>query len=132
MSVLPAERIHAFTVTVPAQTLEASPQETLLDFERAEVFGIEIVIPTGHKGLTGLALLISGRQMIPIDRGTWIQGNGDKLTIGLDRFPQGGLWMSSAFNSDAFEHSFYLRLFVGELVRRESLTAEPVLRPLAL
>lgn len=110
-----AERVHAREVTVPAATLEASPLVQDLSFTRGILLALDLLIPPGHGGTTGLALYQSGRQVIPSDEGDWLKGDGSEFRMGLEGYHETGLWSARAFNTDVFEHTFYMRFLVREL-----------------
>lgn len=110
-----ADRVEAFTVTVPASTAASAPVTQALPLGLADVLSVEIVIPDGHAGLTGLRFYYSGEQIIP--RSGWIIGNDHHLDWPLTRYPERGDWSARAYNTDVFEHSFYLRFLLSDLGR---------------
>ena len=111
----PADRVHPHVVTVPADTPQGSPATFTLTMPAGRWLGLEIRIPAGHAGETGLALLQSGQQRLPYGTGTYIVGDDDRLDWPLDGLTESGHWTARAYNTDAFAHSFYLRFFAAEL-----------------
>lgn len=110
-----AERIEHFTVTVAASTAQASPAAIALAFDPGTVENIEIVVPPGHNGLTGIALRVAGQQVIPHTAGAFIIANGEVIDWPLEGFLNTGDWSALAFNTDVYAHSFYLRFLVNEV-----------------
>lgn len=124
-----ADDIRTFTVTVPVGTLESAPQETPLALPLAVVERLDILIPSGHSGETGIALAMSGTQVIPHEESNWIVGNGSEISFPLEDYPESGDWSALAFNADVFEHSFHLRFLLDRreiFERRESATFMPI------
>jgi hypothetical protein len=100
---------------VTAGTAIATPVSQALTPSEEIVTDLEIVIPTGHVGLTGIAIFYASRQVIPFDTGDWITANGDVIHWPLSDFPTGGQWVAKAYNTDVYDHSFYLRWLVNDL-----------------
>lgn len=126
-----ADRIEAFSILVPAGTTEAAPLEQALSFLEAELLELELIIPDGHSGLTGFALEHSGQQVIPATDGAWIIGNDERIEWPLAGYPTGQHWRARAYNLDAHDHTFHLRLLLAELSRQERAGGRVVL-PLEL
>lgn len=131
MSYVPVQRIEAFTVAVPRKTLRAAPATTALAFTDGVVVWVEIVIPTGHIGQTGIRLAYGGQQVIPDTVGAFITSNGETIHWDLDEYPTGGRWQAVAYNADTVNaHSFYLRFGIRELTVPD--TAPLTVAPLAI
>lgn len=110
-----ASRVIARQVTVAAGVPASAPVATDISFDPGIVQRVEIDIPDGHSGLTGLALQQAHQQVIPFDVGTWIVGNDDALRWELEDFIDNGNWQALAYNTDVFDHTFYLRFLVVEV-----------------
>lgn len=124
-----ADRVEVFTIVVPASTTSASPYSQDLEMRAGELVGVELVIPDGHLGLTGIQLAIDGQAVIPATRGAYIVGNDDVIEWPLGGFPTGGQWQAVAYNTDVFAHTFYVRLLLTELelaASRPRRLVEPV------
>lgn len=130
-NVAPFNRLQAFTINVPAGTTQAAPQQTSTAFNSGVLVGIEIEIPNGHVGLTGLQIASAHVQVLPITPGQWIVGNGSSIEWALEELTDTGNWQAIAYNTDKFAHSFYLRFLVSDFIGRPSSTA-PVAPPLQL
>jgi len=111
-----AERIEAFTVTVPVNTAQASPQVTNVSFNPGNVVGIQIIIPAGHAGLTGIALRSGKSQYVPRTSGSFVVSDDEVVKWDVEGAPGTGNWEAVAFNTDdSYSHSFFLRFLVNEL-----------------
>lgn len=132
MAILSAvERIKTFVVSVPAATTSASPQETQLVFNPAHVVGIELIIPPGHNGFTGIALGQGHKAVLPDAAGDWIIGSGEKIEWPLHGFLNTGNWQAFTYNTSPVPHSFYIR-FLLELLTSADLSGDVVVPPLQL
>jgi hypothetical protein len=117
-----AERIEAFTVTVPAGTPTSAPTSTPTVFDPGDVERIEVFIPSGHGGLTGFALFQAHNQIIPYRGGQFIVDDDDTISWPVEGFLNTGDWQLTAYNLDVNPHSFYIRFLVNEIRRRATLT----------
>lgn len=121
-----AERIEHFTVLVPAGTTRAAPQTTSLSFNAGIVERIEILVPPGPSGLAGFRILHSNTVVIPYDPDEWIIADNEVLKWSTEGYPTGSAWGFRAHNTDVFDHTFYLRLFVVETRRSDVVRAQLV------
>jgi hypothetical protein len=110
-----ADRVESFAVDVPAGTTRAAPLSQALTFRQGEVLRLELIIPDGHRALTGFALAYAGQRVVPATNGAWIVGNDDTLDWPLEGLPTGGRWVAQAYNDGTFAHTFYVRFHVNEL-----------------
>lgn len=101
-------------MTVPPSTAIAAPTSTDMEFQPAEVVGIEIDIPDGHSGLTGLAIAYGHQPVLPYSPGAWIIGNDDKIEWALHNLTDSGTFQAITYNLDIFPHSFYVRFLVDD------------------
>lgn len=77
---------------------------------------VDIVIPSGHVGLTGVRLLWGGRQLVPYDGAEFLTGDDDEVTVELGVYVHTGVLVVQTFNTDdAFAHAFLLRAYVTDL-----------------
>lgn len=109
-----ATRVHVFTVTTPAGTLETSPQSTPLDFPQSRVERIEVLVPPGPSGLMGWAIDHSQQRILPYESAGFIVADGEVIKWDLERFPTGRDWTAITFNEDVYEHTIYLRFLVAD------------------
>lgn len=119
-----AQRVEISSVTCPANTAQANAIETSLAFNPGIVREVEIVIPAGHAGVTGLALANAHQIIIPASGNVWIIGDDDVLRWPLDGYINSGAWSAFTYNTDfANPHSWYFRWLIDEIV----LTTQSVL-----
>jgi hypothetical protein len=76
------------------------------------VYSVEIVIPSGHRGLTGIAIANSGGQLVPYaQEPTFLIGDDDRLEYDIGVEVDTGFQVC-VYNTDVYPHNFYLR-FAG-------------------
>lgn len=109
-----AQRIETGTVTATAGTTVAAPSTVDLSFPPGDVDELEIVIPAGHAGLTGIAIGQGGQVVIPATAGEYIVGDNDVIRWPLDGFLDNGSWFAQVYNLDVFDHQWFLRFLVTE------------------
>lgn len=120
-------RIYPLTVAVPAGTPIAAPISVSWVTEDAIVDEIEIQIPTGPNGTTGIRIMKGDIQLIPWGANSWIVGNDYNRV-----FPVGGYLPTrdikvQAYNIGQNQHTFYLRMTVrsdtsGTLASSQAVT----------
>lgn len=109
------DRFYRFTVTVPSGTAIAAPAAVALPLEDATLKRIEITIPDGHNGLTGIRILWANQQIIPWGNNSWIVANGRIILISFDdEMTVTGL-VAQGYNTDVFDHSFYIDVTISDL-----------------
>lgn len=108
--------ILSFKVTVAAETARANPHEQELKLPAGILTEGHVVIPAGHKGLTGLQLFYQERQLVPANTGGYL--SGDDVTIPffanvrLVRAPF--MLVARAWNTDEkHEHTFDVHVSVS-------------------
>lgn len=109
-----ADRFEIFDVTVTARTAKASAVETGTSFFDGLVTGVEIVIPDGHAGLTGIRLLQAHQQIIPRTFGAFITGNDEVVRWPISNVINNGAWSVQCYNTDIFDHMFHVRYLIDE------------------
>lgn len=118
MSTHPRHRVRTLVVETPPNTPAATPQSTTWTLERGAVERMDVVIPSGHVGLTGVAFSWGGRQIIPYEGGEWITGNDDEVTVELDFDLSARALTVLTYNTDdTFGHSHHLRAYIVDLER---------------
>lgn len=126
-----AERVESFSVSVPAGTLSTAPQLTSIGFAPGEIERVEIMVPSGHAGLTGFQLALGAQPIIPFTAGAFIVADGETLNWPLEGYPNSGAWQCRAFNTDVYAHSFHFRFLLRE-IRLAPASLFPVVAPLPL
>lgn len=113
----------------PAQTPIATPVEVSCSFNPGSVTSVEIVIPTGHKGTTGLQLALAHQQVVPFTAGAWLIDDGARPVYELDEHPDSGAWSVFLYNLDNRSHQWQIRFKITE-IRRNAFRPAPA--PLAV
>lgn len=113
MGTHPQERVRTLVVTTPANTAIAAAISTTWVLGRGVLGHLDVVIPDGHVGLTGLAIIWGGRQLLPYEGGEWLRGNADEITVTLELDVFASVTVL-AFNADVFPHSHYLRAYLHD------------------
>lgn len=124
-----AERFQFFTITAPAGTLQSAPLSVATPFNPGVVVEIEVIIPDGHAGLTGIRFTNAGVAVIPFNQSTFIVSNDEKIRWPLDGFLDSTDWAAQVFNTDVYDHSFFVRYLVNENQPSGAQTA-PIVAPL--
>lgn len=127
MPAVPASRIEAFDVTIPAGTQKAAPVEVVTSFNAAELIGAEIVIPNGHNFLTGLRLALAHSPVIPRTEGGWLVDNNAKLAYDLTGYGDTGAWSCFGYNLDIYPHTFHVRFLLLDFAFTRAPAAEPLI-----
>jgi hypothetical protein len=127
-NVAPFNRVEAKTLTVPAGTASSAPLSGDVSFDPGVLVGVEIDIPDGHSGLTGLRVATAHQQLLPFTAGDWLIGNDESLEWALHSMPDTGNWQLIGYNTDVFAHTFYVRFLVSDLagVAGASVLAPPL------
>lgn len=107
-----ANRPEAFAVTVAPNTPQASATTTSLVVADGYLQRVEITVPDGHNGLTGIRILSSNSQLVPFTQNTYLVANDQTLTFDLVGAIDTGNFQAQAFNGGLFQHTFYVRLFM--------------------
>lgn len=110
-----ADWIESFTVTVAANVASPGVESVLTTRQDGVVERVEIVIPNGHAGLTGIAMFFSLAQVIPYVGGQFVRGNNRRYSFDLDNLPTGQLWQAFAFNTDIRSHSFRVLFHIAAI-----------------
>lgn len=123
-----AQRIEIFTVTVPSGTALSTPQTTSMGMNPGIVERIEILVPPGPSGLVGFQVRHSGDTVIPHDSTKWIISDNERIDWRVEGYPEGNAWAFRAYNTDVYNHTFYLRFHVNETQRSsgDRITLVPI------
>lgn len=118
-------RLYPATVTVPANTAIAAPFSVAIPLEDGNLVSIRLVIPDGHAGLTGIRFMRAGTQVVPYSETvTWIISNDDKIEIAYG----GDITLTGltavAYNTDIFDHAFYVLCRVDDKPPRPAVTVD--------
>lgn len=119
-----AEHVRVLEVETPANTLETAPQVTTWTVGATTLRRLEVTIPVGHNGLTGIAFRFAGTRVVPFGEGEWLVGNDSTRVFEPDLQLAGGRLDVVTFNTGEYPHSHHLIAHLESLSRASS---EPVL-----
>ena len=109
------DRHYQVSVTVPEGTSDIAPQTTAVVLENAFLVDVEIIIPPGHAGLTGIRILQSVQQVIPWGNLSWISSDNYSRIFPFNAEIGSRSISVQAYNTDVFAHSFQVRFHVRDL-----------------
>lgn len=104
-----ADRVHVVAVTTPAGTPATAPLRTVLGLQTEAIERVEVVIPAGHAGLTGIALAIGDSRVIPAE-GDFITGNDEVISWPVEGSLYQGRLEVHTYNDDVFDHTHHVRV----------------------
>ena len=107
--------IVPFTALVPAGTLVAAPVTFNPPLPVGTLEVIELQIPPGHVGATGIRFTLNDQQVLPWSNTVaWINGDNLDTSFPLD-VEVSNRFRVVAYNVGNYDHSFYLRFRVRQL-----------------
>lgn len=122
-------RYIAFVVTVPAGTAIAVPDHTALPLGEVTLVEIDLRIPGGHAGFTGIRFEYAAVPLVPWNDSTaWIMGDDERLTFEVG-FDVSAAVDAVAYNTDYFDHFFIVRCKVEDLYA-DSVTGSTAIVPI--
>ena len=114
-------------VTTPSGTAIASPITTTPKLGDIWIDSVELRIPVGHRGLTGIYVANSGTQLLPYSQTpSFLIGDDERLTFDFGVEVATGLQIVT-YNTDIFVHTHYLRIS-GRPMVTQNLAAAPVVQ----
>lgn len=105
-------RIYEITFTVPAGTPSNAPVSVPWVTEDNLIVDIELEVPPGHNGLTGIRVTKGDAQLMPWGSGTWIIANNYNRVFPVGVYLPTGDVQLQGYNTGAYPHSFYLRMTI--------------------
>lgn len=109
-----ATRIYTTSVTVPAGTLQAAPQVTPWVTEDNLINLIELEVPPGHNGLTGIRVMKGDTPLLPWNASSFIVANAYTNSWPVNEYLPTGDVTIQTFNTGAYPHTFYLRMTISD------------------
>lgn len=109
------DRYYPLEVTVPASTAELTPFSVTLPLENALLIDIEVIIPDGHLGQTGVRILQSQQQILPWGNRSWLRGNGYSRIFQVNGEIGARSISVQGYNIDFRQHVFLLRFHLRDL-----------------
>jgi len=102
--------IAVIDTSTPAATPIATPILTQISLGDVVINSIELRIPLGHNGYTGLQVRLADSVLIPWGQsGGWVTGNDEHITVEVDEEITVGLVIAT-YNLGAFTHAHLLRI----------------------
>jgi len=121
--------IYVTTITTPANTSKTLPKEVYFEIKGEFLSEVQIVIPPGHAGLTGIAVFYGIHQLFPLPRGEWLSGEDERISF-PERweipFAKASLRILTYNEDDTYGHSFIIRFITVE--HKEELIEERLKR----
>lgn len=111
----PRVRTFATQHAIPASTPQSAPVTQTVDLGQTQLIEVEVVIPNGHVGLTGLLIRVGDTQVVPWTNTTttFLVGNNEVRRFDCNTQAGAGI-VVRAFNTDVLQHSFYVRWTVDD------------------
>lgn len=96
----------------PVNTPATAPTETSVGISTAWVWRVEVRIPPGHAGYTGLALVDSGSFLVPYSQASpgWLIGDDDLLEYPLGKQVGDNLQLWTYNTSTDYTHAWQVRV----------------------
>lgn len=107
-----AREIRSFQAVIPAGTAQTSPIRISVAMPVRKVDTLEIVVPPGPSGMMGFAITMGGVNIIPVQPGTYMVTDDERIVWDLTNLPTSGAWQVSGYNTGNFDHTVYLRWLV--------------------
>lgn len=105
-------RYYDQSITAPANTPASSPAQIPVALETNHLDRIEIDVPDGHDRQTGIRITDNGSVIVPFSLNGFIVANNHYFDIPFDDDITAGDLVIQAYNTDVFDHTFYVRFVV--------------------
>lgn len=105
-------RVYNLTFTVPAGTNSFAPLVMPWVTEDNVIQDIELMVPPGHNGLTGIRVSKGDVQLLPWSPNTFIVANNYNRVFAVGAYIPTGDLTVQGYNQGAYAHSFFLRMTV--------------------
>lgn len=107
-----AREVWSFQATIVAGSTVFAPTRVSTTIPVRQVDRLEIVVPPGPSGVMGFAITMGGVNVIPVQPGTFMITDNERISWDLSNLPNSGTWQVSGFNGGNFDHTIYLRWLV--------------------
>ena len=105
-------QLWPLSVTVPAGTLPTAPIQVPWSLADVNLDYIDIVVPDGHSGQTGVQILWAGTVIIPWSESAYLIANNEKIHVEVGTYITVTGLVVQAYNEGIYDHSFYLRAHI--------------------
>lgn len=103
-------QFRTLKVTCTNGTAQATPQVNTWTLPNCLLGRLSVRVPEGHAGLTGVVVLYNGVALFPFGQPvTYLVTTGETLGQDFSDEEIGAPLTVQTFNTDVFDHSFYLR-----------------------
>ena len=109
------DRYYPVALTVPAGTAIAAPVSVAVALENNLLVDVEIQIPSGHSGFTGVRVLSSNQQILPWGNSSWIVADDYVRVFDWNEEIGSKAISVQGYNTDTMSHTFYLRFHIINL-----------------
>lgn len=110
-----ASRFYVLPVTTPAGTAVNAPLQNTWLLEFNQLIRIDVMVPPGHNGTTGIRFVRSTQQVIPRGNSIPLIANGETVPILIDEELTEGKLFILTHNTDIYDHTHYLRATMSDL-----------------
>lgn len=118
-----ASRYYTLTLLTPAGTAVATPLSTTWQLEDQTLASVEVDIPDGHNGLTGIRVIRSQQQVVPWGNNSFLVANNRLVTVPVNQELTEAKLVILTYNTGFYDHSFYLRATITDLASSTPGTA---------
>lgn len=125
-----AQRLQRFDFTSSSGGSRFAPQGSLVTFAPGVVTALEVQIPRGHAGLTGISFYYGDAPIWPKNPEVYLKGSHRLLRKELDDPQPGGEgWLVYHWNEDPmYDHTWHVTVELDELTGRALLPGVLLLR----
>jgi hypothetical protein len=109
------DRIYQVDILTPSGTAVTAPLTTQVPLENAILVDVEVFIPPGHAGLTGIHIRQSAQQVIPFGSLAWIIADNYNRIFPVNTEIGSRSISVRTYNTDVFDHTFYVRFHIQDL-----------------
>lgn len=125
------DRIYPVTFTVALGTVQAAPSTQTVPLEDAFLVAIELLIPPGPAGFTGLRVRSSRQQILPWGSTDWIIADNYRNTFPVNEEIGRSSISVQGYNEDVYPHTFYMRFQIRTIVAGQSSSLISAAGPIA-
>lgn len=113
------------TISTPAGTVQATPQDTAIILGTVVLLEARLVIPSGHKGFTGWQLRLANVAVVPYgNEAAFVVGDDDRLDFTFERIVGLGLVVRT-YNLGQYPHQHLCRMKVTDPTVPEQTAVAP-------
>lgn len=109
------DRYYPVALDVPAGTSIAAAVSQAVPLENNLLVDVEVQIPSGHAGFTGVRILSSHQQIIPWGNSNWIVADDYVRVFDWNEEIGASAISVQGYNTDKIDHTFYLRFHIVNL-----------------